>query len=692
MKTSTVAVSCLVFLATSMAGAQAETVAVSPIQKVLEMLSSLATKVTMEGKAAGKTNEETQAWCKDMLANLGFDIKTGKKEISELQATIASETASIAASQTKIEEVAAQVTEDEADLAAATKVRATESEDFKAEEKELDETIATLERAIGVLKKEMSKGGSALVQVEKIGNNVAQALSTLVDAALLNSNDAAKLTAFVQSTQQEDDEETAAPAGAVYESHSGGIVETLEGLYEKATSSLTDLQKKETSSQYNFEMLEQSLTDSIKYAGEDMASTKKALAASEAAKAAAEGDLAQATTTLKTDETGLATTSAECTEKAETYAAEKQSRGEELAALAEAQKVLMEATGGAAAQSYSFLQTTATRGTRSATVTNRGDLVNYEAVRFVRDLAKKFNNDQGLMQLSMRMSGAMRASSHSADPFAKVTGLIRDMIEKLQDEAQADASHKAFCDKELGESATREDQLNAKIDTLKTKIDKMSAASAQLKSEVAALQKSLSDLAKSSAEMTDIRMTEKADFAKAKAELTEGIEGVAAALKVLREYYAKDAAHEAASEAGTGIITLLEVVESDFTKGLSQATVEEQASAEAYDKQTKGDAILKATMEADVKYKTKESTGLDQEVSSLSSDMAGAQSELSSVVEYISKLNAGCISMPATYSERASRRQSMIAGLKEALEILSGVSLMQKKSMLRGTRLHLALN
>merc|ERR1712137_1165813 len=120
------------------------------------------------------------------------------------------------------------------------------------------------------------------------------------------------------------------------------------------------------------------------------------------------------------------------------------------------------------------------------------------------------------------------------DPFTKVKGLIQDMIEKLEKEAEADATHKAFCDKELAESNEKKADKTAEIAKLSTKIDQMSARSAQLKQEVAALQKSLAELAASQAEMDKMRMEENEAFKQNKADMEQGLEGVKMALKVLR--------------------------------------------------------------------------------------------------------------------------------------------------------------
>merc|ERR1719254_297570 len=225
------------------------------------------------------------------------------------------------------------------------------------------------------------------------------------------------------------------------------------------------------------------------------------------------------------------------------------------------------------------------------------------------------------------------------DPFKKVKGLIADMIEKLEAEAEADATHKAFCDKELAESHEKKDDKTNEIAKLSTKIDQMSARSAQLKGEVAALQKSLAELAASQAEMDKMRKEENAAFVQNKADMEQGLAGVKLALKVLRDYYAKDdKAHAAAEGAGHGIIGLLEVIESDFSKALAEFITVEKTAADTYDRETKENEIEKTTKEQDVKYKTEEATMLDKAISEAGSDRDGVRTELAAVNEYMAGL------------------------------------------------------
>jgi len=315
------------------------------------------------------------------------------------------------------------------------------------------------------------------------------------------------------------------------------------------------------------------------------------------------------------------------------------------------------------------------------------DLANFEAVRFVRDLAKK-QKSPALAQLASRMVTVMRSGHGSSDVFAKVKGLIRDMIEKLLKEAEADATEKAFCDKEMSETEAKKADKEATIEKLSTKIDSMTARSAKLKEEVAVLQEELAALAKAQAEMDKLRAEEKAAFDKNSAEMKKGIEGVQKALKVLNDYYAKDSAHGSADGAGSGIIGLLEVAESDFSKGLAEMTAAEETAASEYDTTSKENAITKSTKEQDSKYKTKEAKGLDKETAEATSDRSGVQEELDAVNQYYAGIKERCIAKPESYAERVKRREAEIAGLKEALSILDGEAvLLQRRSKhtLRGT-------
>merc|ERR1719272_1229203 len=157
------------------------------------------------------------------------------------------------------------------------------------------------------------------------------------------------------------------------------------------------------------------------------------------------------------------------------------------------------------------------------------------------------------------------------------------MIEKLLEEAQADATEKAYCDKEMAETETKKSDKEAAIEKLSTSIDSMTAKSAKLKENVATLQNELTSLAKAQAEADKLRAEEKAAYDKNSAEMAKGVAGVQSALKVLNENYAKDdKAHSSADGAGSGIIGLLEVCESDFSKGLAEMTAAEEAAVSEY--------------------------------------------------------------------------------------------------------------
>merc|ERR1719205_402340 len=194
-----------------------------------------------------------------MAKNAGFEIKTAEAKKEKLEAKIGELASSITVSVSKIEDLAAAIAADDAELKNATAIRKKENIEFTKNEAELMDCLDTLERAIGILSKEMDKNPAALAQIDTSSTErLVQTLGAVISAAGFAGADKSKLVALIQS-QSSDDQEPGAPESAVYKSHSSGIVDVLEDMKEKAESSLSDLRKEETNSKHNFGMLKQSL-------------------------------------------------------------------------------------------------------------------------------------------------------------------------------------------------------------------------------------------------------------------------------------------------------------------------------------------------------------------------------------------------------------------------------------------------
>merc|ERR1719439_443789 len=94
---------------TTAAVANAVQTEANPIEKVIEMLGDLQQKIIGEGKAAQAVYDEFAEWCEEESKNLQFEIKTGKAEAEDLQATIDKCVSDIKAFDEKIESLAAKI-------------------------------------------------------------------------------------------------------------------------------------------------------------------------------------------------------------------------------------------------------------------------------------------------------------------------------------------------------------------------------------------------------------------------------------------------------------------------------------------------------------------------------------------------------------------------------------------------------
>jgi predicted nucleic acid-binding Zn-ribbon protein len=305
----------------------------------------------------------------------------------------------------------------------------------------------------------------------------------------------------------------------------------------------------------------------------------------------------------------------------------------------------------------------------------------------------------------------VRYGNSAGDPYAKVKGLLGDMLAKLQKEAEQEATEKAYCDEQLSKTKAKLDQLDDDASALTSQIDKAASRAASLKEEVAGLQSALAANTKAQAEMDEVRRTSHADYVVAKKELTEGLTGIRKALGVLRDYYGEgDSAaaamiqvqedaedgqpkppeqHKKNAGAGGGIMDILEVCESNFATNLAKEETEEADEVSAYEELSQENKLTQTNKGQDVKFKTQEAAGLDKTIADVTNDRESVNTELSAVMEYYAKIQKRCIAQPESYEARKKAREEEIAGLKEGMSVLEdAAAFVQKKNRMRRHRSH----
>jgi hypothetical protein len=312
-----------------------------------------------------------------------------------------------------------------------------------------------------------------------------------------------------------------------------------------------------------------------------------------------------------------------------------------------------------------------------------------KVVGLLQKVAKAYQARE-LSQLALRIRATV-ASSSGNDPFAKVKDMITEMVEKLVKEAQEEAEHKAFCDKEMAETEAKKADKEEEVDDLNTKIDRAAAKIAKLKETIALLEEELGKIAAEQKTADETRQAEKTAWGAAKSDFEQGLEGVQMALEVLRDYYAEkdDAAllqgaqsdlgdamslAQKSTGAASGIIGMLEVAESDFSKMLAEGQAAEDLAQSEYEALTEDNKVLTAEKTTAVKYKGKDKKETEAFLSETKDDLGTTTEELDAVLEYYDKLKPQCIAKPEPYAERKKRREKEIAGLKEALDILEAES------------------
>merc|ERR1719461_504192 len=213
--------------------------------------------------------------------------------------------------------------------------------------------------------------------------------------------------------------------------------------------------------------------------------------------------------------------------------------------------------------------------------------------------AGAYLNEQA-RRLNSRVLSAL-ATRVADDPFVKVKKMIKDLLVRLMEEANEEAEHKGWCDTELATNeATRKEKTEA-VEILHAQIDELQASIAKLTEDITEWTKAIAELDKAMAKATDLRQKEKAENEQTVADAEAAQTAVAQALTVLKEFYSKageatalvqqqpeapeifDSPYKGMQSENGGVVGMLEVIESDFSRLEADTKASEATAQKEYD-------------------------------------------------------------------------------------------------------------
>merc|ERR1719478_1396347 len=287
------------------------------------------------------------------------------------------------------------------------------------------------------------------------------------------------------------------------------------------------------------------------------------------------------------------------------------------------------------------------------------------------------------------------ATKIAADPFAKIKKLIQELIERLLQEAANEANQKGWCDKAIADATQKRQYAADEIEGLNAKLAKLEALSAKLGEELAELAKDIKELNDAQAEAEKVRKEEKAENANTVKEAEDGLAAVKMAIDILDKFYktsakaevdlslaqgplddAPDAgfdngeAYKGAGAESGGIIGMMEVIQSDFERTISETKkAEKEAENEHLEFMTET-GKSKAEKTVALKEKTRLWDETDANWNDAQDEMAAQTKILVTSINELMELKKACVDTGMSYADRVAMREQEIASLKKALCIL----------------------
>lgn len=659
--------------------------AVTPVEKVIELLKGMKSKLETESAAEATTYDTFACYCKDTTMSKSESIKKGQGSIDLLSSEVVDKTATKADKEVALGEAKTKLEDLKANLK-DTEVRCSkEKADYQAADADLRKAISSLENAIKSMESSKPAAAAAMISVRSV-----VAKHPEIEDALKVLDAGAQWASFLQV------KDTVDPSDPEYKHHSQGIIDILNKLLAEFKASKEAADTEFGKAEAACDKTKTDLSAEIDLTDSNIDELKSEIGALTARLGEARIELVEAEHLLKEDKLYMTDLTETCESRANMYDQRSVMRADELTAMGKALGILETRVAGA-----------------DASVNKRALLsvkVVSEPVSFVQVSEEVHAHEQGALVsgtqqeeqhrqnalITLRQTGqkihspallglVARAAS---DPFAKVKGLIQKLVERLISEATAEASKKGFCDTEMGKAKSERGFRHEEVNKLSAEIGELEVKNDALELEIEDLTENLAELAKSAKEAADGRTAAKTQNQAVLKEAREGHAAVAEAMGVLKTFYknaakaaamlqaspidgdnpgASNTAYKGNQAASQGIIGLLEVIKTDFEHTMQVTEEAEKKQAAEYvefDRASQADSGAKTTKK-ELNEQDLATTKLS--LKKTSADMKSNMNLLDDALKQLEELKPTCVDNVMSYADRVAKREEEIAALKKAL-------------------------
>eukprot|EP00933_Yihiella_yeosuensis_P045964 TRINITY_DN413_c0_g3_i1.p1 TRINITY_DN413_c0_g3~~TRINITY_DN413_c0_g3_i1.p1 ORF type:complete len:694 (-),score=261.98 TRINITY_DN413_c0_g3_i1:86-2167(-) len=670
-------------------GLNAELMGSNPIRRVTKMLQKMSAKIEEEGEQQEKLYEKFMCHCKNELKDFKIGKAAFEEAVPKLQAKIKQTKATIEQIQTEIDAKRGDESVAKDSMNAADTEREKEHDVYVKEDKELDESIETIDSTIPLLDKAMSGLGflqtKAKVLAKLSKTQIQRMRNVVMNSKHASEHDRQLVNAFLAVGSK-------TPKGE----STGDIKVILQDTLTEEKEEETANDEEEEKEKNIFLTLMEAKTEELDEIEETVAQKIDRQGEARVSLVELKGQLSDATKALNKDFDALAKLAETCKEKTADWEERKKMRADEVQAIAETIKIL---TSDDALEI--FKKTLPSAEKESFLQLERGhDVVRTKALNLVQSLVKGKKAAAGE---KARFDIVMLALSHRGVDFSKVQKMIDDMVALLKTEQKDDNDKKKYCAAQFFEVDKKVKVLDRKIKNQEELIEEKKMVVAELEPEIAEIQKGIEKLDQAVAESTEQRKEENQEFNELSASNGQAKDLLALAKNRMNKFYhphlvptttpaAEEEAesfvqvevrvhkqapetygeHKTQEGAGNTIVTMLEGLMNELDAEVAEAAHADKASQKLYEDLLEDSKAKRAADEQSIATKMKVKAEADTAVIKHNSTVKAEAAELKDVKAYEAELHEECDWLNKNYEVRKKARADERETLIESKAVLAG--------------------